>query len=102
MKYLKIILLAAGLSGVAACQQQSAGEGPTDTSPPLATVNGAPITRDFFEFYVKAVTGKVSSELTAEQRDQALDNLIRMKVIAAHAVKDGIARDKDTAALIEL
>ena len=43
-----------------------------------------------------------SSELTAEQRDQALDNLVRAQLIAQQAEKDGLLKDKDTAATLEL
>ena len=98
-------LLAAVLA-LAACQPKSGsstgGTASADTSKVLATVNGTPITQSFFEEYIKAVTGKGSSELPLEQRAQALDNLIRARVIADEASRDGAEKDNQTQALIEL
>jgi peptidyl-prolyl cis-trans isomerase C len=100
------ILLFAGLLALAGCQKKEAAtpaaNAPSATNPALATVNGQPITQDFFEFYVKGISGKPSTELTAEQREQALDNLIRARVIAAKAESDGLAKQADTAAMMEL
>jgi peptidyl-prolyl cis-trans isomerase C len=102
MKFQRILVIA-GLLALAACQPKGAGtQAPAAVGPPVATVDGQPIGRDIYEFYVKGVTGKPVNELTAEQRDQALDNLVRARVIAEKAEKDGTAADKDTAALVEL
>jgi peptidyl-prolyl cis-trans isomerase C len=68
---------------------------------PVATVNGVPISRDMFNFYVKNATGKATSELSADQRSQLLDNLIRGEVIAQQAEKDGLEKNPDTAALLQ-
>src|SRR5689334_16441403 len=104
MNYSRILLLA-GLLGLAACQPKT-GSGslstPADTSPAVATVNGANITQNFFDQYIKAITGKPSSELTAEQRTQALDNLLRAEVVGQEAVKEGTDKVPETAALLEL
>jgi hypothetical protein len=64
------LLLPAAVLGLtlSACAPKSSA--PADTSPPVATVNGKPITRDMFEFYVKNVTGKASAELTPDIRDK--------------------------------
>ncbi len=106
MKYYRILLLAGALA-LGACQKNSAPQtgtahAPTADNPAVATVDGQPITKSFFEYYLRAVSGKEPGELSAEQREQALDNLIRAKVTAAKAEADGIARAQDTAALIEL
>src|SRR5262245_35784831 len=103
MKQYRVIIIA-GLMSLAGCQQgtPSTTASTAPSSPPVATVNGQPISRDFFEFYVKGISGKSSGELTAEQRDQALDNLIRAKLIAEKAEKDGLVKDPDTANLLEL
>jgi len=102
MNYSRILLLA-GLLGLASCQPHggSASLG-TDNSPPVATVNGAPISRDFFAQYIKDITGKTVDDISAEQRGQALDNLIRAQVVAQQAVKDGVDKAPETAALLEL
>jgi peptidyl-prolyl cis-trans isomerase C len=104
MNYSRILLLA-GLVGLASCQPKTDSGGlstPADTSPAVATVNGTNISQNFFEQYIKAITGKASSELTAEQRAQALENLIRAQVVGQQAAKDGIDKVPETAALLEL
>ena len=101
MNHLRIVLLAAALAVLAACQPKgSAVSG--DVSAPVATVNGNPISRDFYEFYIKGITGKTSADLTPEQRDMALDNLIRARLVAEQAAKEGIDKGGDTAYLLEL
>jgi peptidyl-prolyl cis-trans isomerase C len=105
MNYSRLLLLA-GLLGLAACQPKTDSGGslttPADTSPTIATVNGSNISQNFFDQYIKAITGKASSELTPEQRSQALDNLIRAQVVAQQAAKDGVDKVPETAALLEL
>ena len=97
------ILLLAGLLGLAACQPKSGGGGlPSDSSPSIATVNGTNISQGFFDQYIKAITGKASSELTPEQRSQALDNLVRAEVVGQEAAKEGIDKTPETSALLEL
>jgi peptidyl-prolyl cis-trans isomerase C len=99
MNYSRFVLLAVALAGLAACQPKAAGG---DVAAPIATVNGTAIGRDFFEFYIKGITGKPSSELTPEQRSQALDNLIRAQLVAQQASKEGVDKSADTASLLEL
>ena len=107
MNYSRILLLA-GLLGLASCQQNSGGSSanlsePSDNSPSVATVNGNKITQNFFDQYIKAITGgKATSELSQDQRNQALDNLIRAQVVGQQAVKDGVDKVPETAALLEL
>src|SRR6202140_257470 len=100
MNHSRILLLAA-LAALGACQPKSAVT-TGDPSPPVATVNGSPISRDFYEFYIKGITGKTSAELTPQQRELALDNLIRARLVGAQAVKEGLDRSGDSAALLEL
>jgi peptidyl-prolyl cis-trans isomerase C len=90
-----------------ACKPSDGGASKT-TAPaaqapaPVATVNGTPISREAFDFYVKTVSGKEASALTAEQREQALDNLVRGELIAQQAAKDGIDRQPETASALAL
>ncbi len=104
MNYSRILLLA-GLVGLASCQQNGAANlsEPSDNSPAVATVNGNKITQNFFDQYIKAITGgKATSDLSADQRNQALDNLIRAQVVGQQALKDGVDKVPETAALLEL
>jgi peptidyl-prolyl cis-trans isomerase C len=103
MKSLRMIVLTLCVAGLAACSPKGSEDAKVaSTSPTVATVDGQNIDRDLYEFYAKGVANKPSSELTAEQRDQVLDNLVRAKVIAEHAEKDGTAKEPNTAALVEL
>ena len=100
------LLLVAGFLGLAACQPK-ADTGSTaapvaDNSPTVASVNGTNISQGFFEQYIKVITGKASSELTPEQRSQALDNLVRAEVVGQEANKEGLDKVPETSALLEL
>src|SRR5215469_2862393 len=100
-KLWRLFLLAAALGlTLSACAPKSSA--PADTSPPVATVNGKPITRDLYEFYVKNVTGKTSAELTPDIRDKLLENMVRGEVMAQEAVKQGLDQSGDTGYILEL
>jgi peptidyl-prolyl cis-trans isomerase C len=104
MNHSRILYLAIAvtLAALAACQPKSAGMA-GDNSPPVATVDGAPISRDFYDFYIKGITGgKTPADLTAEQRNSALDNLIRARLTGEEAVKEGLDKSGDTPYLLEL
>jgi peptidyl-prolyl cis-trans isomerase C len=89
------------LAGLAACQPKTAAV--NDNSPPVATVNGAPISRNFYDFYIKGITGgKAPADLTAEQRGLALDNLIRAQLVAEQAVKEGVDKSGEAAYMLQL
>jgi peptidyl-prolyl cis-trans isomerase C len=102
MNHSRMLCLAVTLAALAACQPKTATNAGT-TSPPVATVNGTPISRDFYEFYIKGITsGKSSAELTAEQRSAALDNLIRARLVGEDAAKQGLDKSGDNVYLLEL
>jgi peptidyl-prolyl cis-trans isomerase C len=119
MIYTRIFALCA-LAALAACQQKGTAPASTtsgamstpgtpaqptstDNSAPVATVNGTPISRAFFDFYAKGLAGKNSvADLTPEQKQQALDNLVRAEVIAQQATKEGLDKDPGNAALLQL
>lgn len=100
MNLSRLLLLAAAVGVLGACTPKASA--PADTSPPVATVNGQPITRDLYEFYVKSVTGKASAELTPDIRGKLLDNIVRGEVLAQEAVKQGLDKSGDTAYILEL
>src|ERR1022692_4670524 len=87
---------------LAACAQKGATSTGTATAPkPVATVNGEPISATQFDFFVKNIAGKAASELTPEQRSQALDMLVRGEVVAQQAEKDGLDKQGDTPASLD-
>jgi peptidyl-prolyl cis-trans isomerase C len=103
MNYLRVFFLAAALAALAACQPKTAATAAVaDNSPAIATVNGSPISRDFYEFYIKGITGKNAADLTPQMRATALDNLIRAKLVGEEAVKEGLDKNGDTAYLLQL
>jgi peptidyl-prolyl cis-trans isomerase C len=118
MFYTRILAICA-LVALVACQRQGAAPATTTTAAaaastasapaasanttPVAIVNGTPINRDFYDFYAKGLAGKSQmSDLTPEQKQQALDNLIRAEVIAQEATKEGLEKDPATSALLQL
>lgn len=101
MNHLRYLVLAVTFAALAACQPKTSASG--DTSAPVATVNGTPISRDFYDFYIKGITGgKTPADLSAQQRAAALDNLIRGQLVGAEAVKQGLDKSGDTAFMLEL
>jgi peptidyl-prolyl cis-trans isomerase C len=102
MNHLRAFLVATAVLSLAACQPKPAGEAAPDTTPAIATVNGSPISRGFYEFYIKGVTGKPAADLPAQMRANALDNLIRAKVVSDEAHKTGLDTSTDTAYLLQL
>jgi peptidyl-prolyl cis-trans isomerase C len=103
MKSQRMVLLALLAVALTACSPKGSQDSKgAPASPPVATVDGKTIDRDLYEFYAKGVANKPSADLTPEQRDQVLDNLIRAQVIAEQAEKDGTAKEPSTAAMVEL
>lgn len=101
MKIIKMIPLLAGVA-LLGCSQQAAQTSGDAAAKPVATVNGTPISRGTYEFFVKSVSGKAASELTEEQRTQLLDNLVRAEVVAQQATKDGLDKQGEPAAMLHL
>src|SRR5450755_3058644 len=79
--------------------QQAAAPAPTAVTPAVAavaTVNGSPIPRaDYDAFLKNLLQGKAATDLTPEQKNQVLDELITMKLMSTQAVNDGLEKDPD-------
>src|SRR5262245_43840409 len=103
MKSQRIIALAVAAALLAAaCSQKGTQDAATPKSPPVAIVDGKPIDRDLYEFYAKGIANKPAAELTPEQRDVLVENLVRARVIAEQSEKDGTAKSPETLAVLEL
>src|SRR5258705_8999594 len=92
---------------LAACGkgQQAAAPAATDkpTTPPVAVVDGTPISRDAYDDYLKGLLrGKPQTDVTAEEKNQVLDQMINMQLIATQAQKDGLEKDPDVATRVAL
>jgi peptidyl-prolyl cis-trans isomerase C len=94
------------LLGACGKGQQAAAPAVADkpvSTPPVALVDGTPISRDAFEDYLKGLLrGKPESDVTAEEKDKVLDQMINMQLIAAQGEKDGLDKDPDTATRLAL
>jgi peptidyl-prolyl cis-trans isomerase C len=92
------------LASLAACNktQQAAGPQPAAAPPSVATVNGTAITRPEYDLFVKDLLQGKQQELTADQKNQVLDDLINMQLLADQAEKDGLQNDPDTVAQLHL
>jgi peptidyl-prolyl cis-trans isomerase C len=85
------ISVVAALMALAGCAQKgSQSPGNAAAQKPIATVNGQALTVAQFELFTKAVAGKASTELNAQQRSQALDTLVRAEAVAQQAEKEGL------------
>jgi len=95
---------------LAACNKGQQAQPPAPTpdktdSASVATVNGTPISRTVYDIYVKSLlqqSGKTPHDLTPEQKNGLLDELIGMQLISAQAVKDGLDKDPDVVARLDL
>jgi peptidyl-prolyl cis-trans isomerase C len=80
----------------------AAADKPT-TTPPVAVVDGTPISREAYDDYLKGLLrGKPVTDVTAEEKNQVLDQMINMQLIAVQAEKDGLDKDPDVATRIAL
>jgi len=72
-------------------------------TPPVAVVDGTPISRDAFDDYLKGLLrGKPATDVTPDEKNQVLDQMINMQLIATQAEKDGLQKDPDVATRIDL
>jgi peptidyl-prolyl cis-trans isomerase C len=105
MKAIRFVAVGAVLA-LAACSKTSGPDKPAATAapakPPLVTVNGKPLSEQLYEEYAKALAHKPSSELSAEDRAQIKENLVRVELIAQQAEKDGLTQDPDVTSRLDL
>ena len=95
-----LLLAACGKGQQAAAP--AASDKPTST-PPVAVVDGTPISREAYDDYLKGLLrGKPVTDVTADEKNQVLDQMINMQLIAAQADKDGLDKDPDVATRIAL
>ena len=103
MKPFKVVLLSASLASLAACHPNTNTGTTTSAADNVATVNGTAISRNMYDFYIKnALQGKDPSTLTQQQKNEALDNLVRGELVVQQADKDGITKDPQTIDMIQL
>jgi peptidyl-prolyl cis-trans isomerase C len=104
MKSLKLIPLVA-LLALVGCNKSAtppAATSATATAKPLAVVNGTPIERPMFDYFVKYAASKSTAELTPAVRNQLLDSLIAAVAVSQQAQKEGLDKTGDTPYVLEI
>ncbi len=99
------VLAIAVLAACGKTQQPAAPAAADKSMPPpaaVAIVNGTPISRTEFDIYLKGLLQGKQQELTPEQKNQVLDEMISMQLLSAQAEKEGVDKDPDTAAQLEV
>jgi peptidyl-prolyl cis-trans isomerase C len=96
-------LVAVAAIGLAACNPK-AGQGTSaaPAKPPVATVNGKPISAEAFAVWAQAQTNKKVEELTPDQRKQVLEGLENLYISAEEAERQNVGAEPEVAARIEL
>ena len=98
------VLTATALLALAACNP--AGK-TTDTAkptpkPPVATVNGQPVSSEAYALWVQSQANKKPEELTAEVKKQTLEAIENLYVSAQEAQKQNLGAQPEVAAQLEL
>ena len=104
MKHFSAAALAlAGLFLTAGCSKAGDTETPATPAPkPIAIVNGASISPDVWELFVRARhNGKSVGDLSPEEQNEALNELIRMYIGSQEAEKENLVTG-ETSARLEL
>jgi peptidyl-prolyl cis-trans isomerase C len=88
---------------VSACSQDG-GVGASESlgSAQVAVVNGEPVLESVLRIYVLATERKNLDELSPEDRERVLNDLIGLQLLAQQAEKDGLTSSRTLAAQLEL
>jgi peptidyl-prolyl cis-trans isomerase C len=105
--WIRIAILTAFAVSLTACGKGPAPAAPEKTAapavPPVATIDGTPISRVEYDTYLKSLLrGRPAADLTTEQKAQVLDELINMQVLASQGAKEGVEKDPDVAAQLDV
>jgi peptidyl-prolyl cis-trans isomerase C len=95
-----ILLTACGKGQQAAAPVAADTPATTDA---VAIVDGKAIPRTAYDDYLKSLLrGKPVTDVTPEDKNQVLDQMINMQLIASQAAKDGLDKDPDVIARLDL
>jgi peptidyl-prolyl cis-trans isomerase C len=92
------------LALLAACTKpaEDAGKSSTAASTTVATINGKKITTEMLEILSQATAGKPLSDVTPEQKEQMIEQLISITLASQEAEKAGQLKDATTQARLDL
>jgi peptidyl-prolyl cis-trans isomerase C len=98
---LALVITACGKGQQAA--PATADKAATPAVAPVATVDGTAISRTEYDIYLKSLLrGRPTADLTNEQKAQVLDEMINMQLLASQGVKEGVEKDPDVAAQLDV
>lgn len=104
MKVTRILTTCVALA-LASCGKQTADKPAAEAapaSPPAVTVNGKAISQKTFEVYATSLARKPYAEISPEDREQIRENLVRLELFAQEAEKNGLLKDPEVAAAIDI
>ena len=91
------------LISVTACSQEGANnEAASLGSARVAVVNGQPVAESVLRMYALTAERKNLEEMSPEDRERVLDDLIGLELLAQQATKDGLTSSRTLAAQLEL
>ncbi|MBS0394402.1 MAG: peptidylprolyl isomerase, partial [Proteobacteria bacterium] len=88
--------------GLAACNKGGQTAPAASAKPPVATINGQPISAEAFAVFTEAQLNKKPEDVAPEQRKKLLESMEDLYAVAQEAEKQNVASDPDVAARIEL
>jgi peptidyl-prolyl cis-trans isomerase C len=105
--WIRIAILTAFAVSVTACGKGQAPAAPEKTAAPavplVASIDGTPISRVEYDTYLKSLLrGRPPADLTTEQKNQVLDELINMQLLASQGAKEGVDKDPEVAAQLDV
>ena len=106
IRYWTLAPVAIAALGLAACNQAGKGsdaakDAATAPKPPVATVNGKPISYEAFALAAQGQTQKKVEDLKPEERKKLLETLETLAVVAQEAEKQNVAADPEIATRLE-
>ena len=96
------LLIALGLVITTACTNETANEAEIGQAELIATVDGYSISAAMFSFYARSRAQKDIPDLSPEEHEQLLDELIQLVLLSNAAEAGGLAADTDFAAELEI
>jgi peptidyl-prolyl cis-trans isomerase C len=96
-----VVTLAAAALATTACTQKAGGSSNAGSSANVAVIDGHAISRKLYDEYVNAVSNGAAN-LTQQQKDGLLENLVRGQVLTQWAEANGADKEDKTQAALEL
>ncbi len=98
-----LVVGALTLSALSACSQEnSAGTASDLGAARVAVVNGQPVAESVLRVYLLGTDRRTLEELTPEERERVVNDVIGLELLAQQADKEGVTNSRTLAAQLEL